>query len=180
MTTIFDYVNGMRSDLNRMETEGIVDPSFVKKIDTLDLELTKMKKYWVEQKAVPVSSAFIFYSAMHNGKLVLSKMKKRFISATETGTGDNPGIACDSQLIIPIIAELYQKTVQAAEEKERLNVFLTNEMLKLVPSLRTTAKLVSLLPTPEEEAKEIDAAQLKHTAVELDKKFVASNLLNDI
>lgn len=168
----------MRSDLNKMEAESFVDSSFKTKIDTLDLELTRMKKYWVNQKEVAVGSAFIFYSAMHNTKLVLGKMKQRFKNANKTG--DNPSVACDSLLVLPIISEVYQKTAQAAEEKQRLNPFLPNATLKLVSTLRITAKLVSLLPTLNEEVKETDKKQLRKTAVELDKKFVASNLLNDI
>jgi len=168
----------MRSDLNKMEAESFVDSSFKTKIDMLDLELTRMKKYWVNQKEVAVGSAFIFYSAMHNAKLVLGKMKQRFKNANKTG--DNPSVACDSLLVLPIISEVYHKTAQAAEEKQRLNPFLPNATLTLVSTLRTTAKLVSLLPTLDEEVKETDKKQLKKTAVELDKKFVASNLLNDI
>lgn len=176
--SVFDYINGMRSDLNKMEAERFVDPSFVAKIDTVSSELAKMKQYWTNQKAVSVRSAFIFYSAMHNATLILGKMKQRFKNADKTG--DNPGVACDSLLIMPIISEVYQKTAQAAEEKQRLNPFLPNEMLKLVSSLRTTAKLVNLLPALDEEVKKVDKNQLKKTAVEVDKKFVASNLLNDI
>lgn len=168
----------MRSDLNKMEAESLVVSSFTTKIDTLDLEFTRMKKYWVNQKEVAVGSAFIFYSAMHNAKLVLGKMKQRFKNANKTG--DNPRVACDSLLVLPIISEVYQKTTQAAEEKQRLNPFLPNATLKLVSTLRTTAKLVSLLPTLREEVKETDKKQLQKTAVELDKKFFASNLLNDI
>lgn len=176
--SIFDHINGMRSDLNKMEAKGFVDSSFTEKIDTLDLELTRMKQYWVDQKEVSVGSAFIFYSAMHNSRLVLGKMKQRFGNAKKAG--DNPGVACDSLLIMPIISEVYQKAFQAAEEKQRLSPFLPNEMLKLVSTLRTTAKLVSMLPTPDEEVRKIDRDQLKETAVEIDKKFVASNLLNSI
>ena len=168
----------MRSDLNKMETEGSIDSFFIAKIDTLNSELTKMRQYWIDQKEVSVGSAFVFYSAMHNANLVLSKMKGRFKNADKNG--DNPAVACDSLLVMPIISEVYQKAAQAAEEKQRLNPFLPNEMLRLVSTLRTTAKLVHLLPTLDEEVKEIDKTQLKKTAVELDKKFVASNLLNDI
>jgi len=176
--SIFDYINGMRSDLNKMETEGFVDLSFVAKIEKLDSELSRMKQYWIEQKEVSVGYAFIFYSAMHNSNLILSKMRQRFKNAKKTS--DNPGVACDSLLIMPIISEVYQKTAQAAEEKEKLNPFLPNEMLKLVSALRTTAKQVGMLPTFHEEVKRIDKNQLKKTAMELDKKFVASNLLNNI
>jgi len=176
--SIFNYIYNMRSDLNRMETEGSIDSSFTIKIDKLDLEFTRMKQYWITQKRVPVGSAFVFYTAMHNAKLVLSKMKERFKNADEIG--DNPAVACDSLLIMPIISEVYQKTAQATEEKQRLNPFLPSEMLKLVSTLRTTAKLARLLPTLAEEVKKTDKNQLKKTAMELDKKFVASNLLNDI
>jgi hypothetical protein len=75
---------------------------------------------------------------------------------------------------------VYQKTLQAAEEKQKLNLFRVNEMLRLVSALRTTAKLVRMLPTLNEEVKKTDKNQLKETAKELDKKFVASNLLNTI
>ena len=176
--SVFDYINVMRSDLDKMEKKGVVDSSFVTKIDTLDLELDKMKSYWIDQKAVPISSAFIFYSAMHNARLVLGKMKERFKISNEGG--DNPAVACDSLLIMPLISEIYQKAAQAAEEGQKLNPFLANETLKLVSTLRTTAKLVSLLPSSDEETKKTDKDQLKTTALELDKKFVASNLLNDI
>ena len=175
--SIFDNITGMRSDLNRMEAKGAVDSSFIPKIHALDAEFTRMKQYWIDQKEVSVSSAFIFYSAMHNTNLILSKMKERFNEAKKNS--DNPKIACDSLLIMPIISEVYQKTSQAAEEKKRMNPFLPSEMLRLVSALRTTAKLAGLLPTLDEEVKSIDNAQLKKTAAELDKKFVASNLLNE-
>jgi hypothetical protein len=175
---VFDYINGMRSDLNKMEAEHFVDRSFVAKIDTLGSELIKMKQYWTDQKAVSVRSAFIFYSAIYNTELVLSRMKDRFSKAREAD--DNPGVACDSLLIMPVISEVFQKTAQAAEEKQGLNPFLPTEMLKLVSTLRITAKLVNLLPTLDEEVKGIDKNRLRETAMELDKKFVASNLLNDI
>ena len=168
----------MRSDLNHMEDKGAVDSSFIRKIETLDADFTKMKQYWVEQRIVSAGSAFIFYSAMHNTNLVLSKMKERFKKAKEIG--DNPKIACDSLLVMPIISEVYQKTTRAVSEKQNLNPFLPNEMLTLVSTLRATAKLASLLPTIDEEVKKIDKIQLKETATELDKKFVASNLLNDV
>jgi hypothetical protein len=161
-----------------MENKGLVDSSFVTKIDKLDSELDKMKLYWINQKAVPISSAFIFYSAMHNARLVLVKMKERFKIAPKVR--DNPGIACDSLLIMPIISEVYQKAAQASDEGPKLNPFLANETLKLVSALRTTAKLVNLLPSSDEETRKTDTDQLKKTALELDKKFVASNLLNDI
>jgi hypothetical protein len=176
--SVFNYINGMRSDLNKMEAERFVDRFFVAKIDTLGLELTKMKQYWTDQKAVSVRSAFIFYSAMHNAELVLSKMKDRFSKAHETD--DNPGVACDSLLVMPIISEVFQKTDRAAEEQQRLSPFLPTEMLRLVSTLRTTARQVNLLPTLDEEVKRTDKNLLRETAVGLDKKFVASNLLNDI
>ena len=176
--SVYEYINSMRSDLNRMEAKGIVDSSFINKIDTLDSELTGMKQFWINQKAVSVRSAFVFHTAMHNAKLVLGKMKERFKNVDETG--DNPAVACDSLLVMPIISEVYQKTAQAAEEKQSLDPFLPNEMLKLISALRTTAKLVSLLPALHEELRETDKNQLRKTAVELDKKFVASNLLNDV
>ena len=176
--SIYSHIDDMRSDLDKMETKGSIDSSFTIKIDTLDSEFTRMRQYWVNQKEVPINSAFIFYMAMHNAKLVLSEMKKRFKNVNETG--DNPTVACDSLLVMPLISEVYQKTAQAAEEKQRLSPFLPNEMLRLVSALRTTAKLVRLLPTSDEEVKETDKNQLRKTATELDKKFVAANLLSDV
>jgi len=176
--SVFDTINDMRSDLKGMETKGLVDHSFVVKIDSLGSELAKMKRYWAHQKVVSVGSAFMFYSAMHNAELVLNKMRDRFNKAQKND--DNPGIACDSLLVMPIISEVFQKATRAAEERERLSPFLPTEMLKLVSTLRTTARQVSLLPTLDEEVKRTDKNLLKETAMELDKKFVASNLLNDI
>jgi hypothetical protein len=176
--SVSNHINGMRSDLNRMEAKCFVDPSFVAKIDKLGSELAKMKQYWAEQKVVSVRSAFVFYSAMHNAELVLGKMKDRFSKSHEKD--DNPGVACDSLFVMPVISEVFQKTAQAAEEKQKLNPFLPTEMLKLVSALRTTAKQVNLLPTPDEETKGIDKNRLKETAIGVDKKFVASNIINDI
>lgn len=176
--SFFDCMLGMRSDLKQMEDRGVVDVSFIRKIEALDSEFFRMKQHWTEQKMVSVGSAFVFYSAMHNSNLVLSKMKNRFKKAA--GIGDNPKIACDSLLVMPILSEVYLKTTRAIEEKQNMNPFLPNEMLKLVSALRTTAKLAGLLPTLEEEVKKVDNEQLRETATELDKKFVVSNILNDI
>ena len=168
----------MRSDLQHMEDKGVIDASFIQKIETLDAEFTRIKQHWVDQKMVSVGSAFVFYSAMHNTNLVLSKMKDRFKKAKKIG--DNPKIACDSRLVMPIISEVYQKTTRAITEKQNLNPFLPNKMLNLVSALRTTAKLAGLLPTIDEEVKKTDNDQLKKTATGLDKKFVAFNILNDM
>lgn len=173
-----NYINEMRSDLNKMETKGVVDFSFMSKIEWLNTEVERTKQYWINQKEVSIGSAFIFYSAMHNTNLILEKMKKRFRNAKKVH--DNPKIACDSLLVIPIISEVYHKTIQAAEEKQKLNPFLPNVMLHLVSTLRTTAKFAGLLPTLNEEVKKIDKNKLKETAKELDKKFVASNFLKGI
>jgi hypothetical protein len=105
-------------------------------------------------------------------------MRDRFNKAHQAD--DNPGVACDSLLVMPIISEVFQKAARAAEEQQRLSPFLPTEMLKLVNTLRTTARQVNLLPTPDEEVKRTDKNLLRETAVGLDKKFVASNLLNDI
>ncbi len=177
-SSVFNNIMDMRSDLNQMENQGVVDDAFIPKIETLDSEFTKMKQYWINQKMVSVRSAFIFYSAMHNTNLVLSNMKKRFKKAKKIG--DNPKIACDSRLVMPIISEVYQNTARAIAEKKSLNPFLPTKMLNLVATLRTTAKLVGLLPTIDEEVKKTDNDQLKKTAMELDKKFVAFNILNVI
>ena len=168
----------MRSDLNQMEAKGVVEPSFIQKISALDSEFTTIKQYWVNQKTVSVGSAFVFYSATHNTNLILAKMKNRFKKAQQIG--DNPKVACDSLLVMPVIYEVYQRLAQAMSEKKSLNQFLPNEMLHLVSRLRATAKCAGLLPTINEELKKTDTAKLKETATGIDKKFVASNIINSI
>lgn len=105
-------------------------------------------------------------------------MKNRFKKAKKIG--DNPQIACDSRLVMPIIFEVHEKTTRAIAEKQNLNPFLPNKMLNLVSALRITAKLAGLLPTIDEEVKKTDNDQLKETAMGLDKKFVAFNILNEL
>jgi len=174
-TGLFAHMVDMRSDLSRMEKEHRVDSSFLKKINLVISEFGKLETYWVIQKDVALRTAFIIYTALRNARLVLERMRKRFEEST--GKNENPKIVEDSAMVMPLIFEIYQKSKRATEEKRNLDPFMPNEMLKLLSTLRITAKATGLLPQTQDEMRGIDRERFRQSAVNLDKKLVAFNFV---
>lgn len=143
--------------LEKMEQLQKVDVSIVEILDDLIKECKETERFWIENENLPIDTSFLLYHSTRNSRLVLEKMKNRFIMAAKKG--ENPHVISDSIEIVPIVSELYEATLSLKERPITLEIlsFISNR-LKL---LRNVAYKVSMLPSPEEEIAEVDKAKFK-------------------
>lgn len=143
--------------IEKMEDSKKVDPAVIGVLDKLIESCKEIQKYWVEREDLPIEDSFILYHASRNSRLVLEKMKKRFLLAEERH--ENPEVIDDSLLMLPHLSELCSIvsffTKRELTPESRL---LISQRLRL---LRDSASNVSMLPSPEEEKKGLNREKLK-------------------
>lgn len=140
-----------------MEKSRKVDVSVINTLDSLIESCEKIEQSWIENKEIPIKSSFLLYHASRNSRLVLEKMKERFITASEIY--ENPGIINDSMLVVPILNGLCDLIFSLT--KRAITPEMHSFVSKRLRLLRNTASNVSLLPSPEEEIKGVDRRKLK-------------------
>ena len=143
--------------IEKMEDSKTVDPTVIGVLDELIESCEEAQRYWVEREELPIEDSFILYHASRNSRLVLEKMKERFLSAEERH--ENPEVIGDSLLVLPHLSELCSivsfLTKRELTPESRL---LISQRLRL---LRNAASNVSMLPSPEEEKQGLDRKKLK-------------------
>jgi hypothetical protein len=143
--------------LQEMETAGKVNLSILGTIDKLIDSCNATENFWRDNKQVMIQQSFSLYHASRNSRIILKKMKKRFIEAEEKH--ENPSVVHDSLNILPQLSELY--ATLSSLTKQTLNKQLVDNVSEKVDYLRDVAYLNNMLPTPEEEIEELDQKHLK-------------------
>lgn len=150
-------IESITNSLNKMEEEGKVDLSIVNTLDELNTYFRQIQDKWLRSKEREHS--FYFYYATRNAQLVIEKMKDRFL--TSQTNKDNPQIAEDSLVLVPILGDLLQLT-----DRDTANAQLANRTIERVRQLRAIAYDVRLLPSPN---KELEQSDKKKVAKKIDE-----------
>lgn len=142
--------------LEKMGQLQKVDTSIVEILDDLIKKCKETERFWIESKNLPIDTSFLLYHTTRNSRLVLEKMKNRFVMAAKN---ENPHIIFDSMEIVPIVSELYEATLSLKERPITPEVlsYLSNRL----KSLRNVAYKVSMMPSPEEEIAGVDKVKFK-------------------
>lgn len=143
--------------LQEMEKVGKVDVSIVETIDKLIDSCNSTESFWRDNEKVTVQSSFLLYHASRNARIVLNKMRRRFIGAEEKH--ENPSVVHNSLSIIPPLSELC--VTLSFLTKQVPTKELVDNVSEKVEYMRDAAFANNLLPTPEEEMEEIDKERLK-------------------
>ncbi|MBC7112708.1 MAG: hypothetical protein H5T34_01580 [Candidatus Methanomethyliales bacterium] len=143
--------------LERMEQLKVVDISVLEILDDLIKDCKETELFWIENRNLPIDTSFLLYHSTRNSRLVLEKMRDRFITARKNK--ENPHIISDSIEIVPILSELYEATLSLRDRP------ITPEVLSFISNrlrlLRNIAHRVSMMPSPEEEIAKIDKEKFK-------------------
>lgn len=137
---------------NQMEKTGKVDLSINDNIDRAKSELSGLERFLATTKpGIDVKSAFLGYHIVRNVNLVLTKMKDRFEHSKENA--DNPLVAQDSLLVLPVLNESLEVAIKYGRMKiaEGEEVLMLNHILRL----RDITARLNMVLTPEEDAKTI-------------------------
>jgi hypothetical protein len=143
--------------LQEMEATGKVNLSIVNTIDKLIDSCAVTENFWRDDEQVKIQQSFLLYHASRNSRIILKKMKKRFIEAAEKH--ENPSVVHDSIHVLPQLNELY--TMLSSLTKQTPSKQLVDNVSEKVDYLRDTAYLNNMLPTPEEEMEELDQRHVK-------------------
>ena len=141
-----------------MEESSRVDLAVLKTLNELIVSCHSMEDFWRDYKKVSIQDSFSVYHASRNVRIVLEKMKKRFVEAEQKH--ENPAVVHESIAIIPPLSELCALIYLMKERAP------TKELVSVLPEkveyLRETAYINSLLPTAEEEMRELDKKRLQN------------------
>jgi hypothetical protein len=147
----------LSDQLQEMEKVRKVDKTVLKTIDKLLEGCHSTESFWRDNKKESVQNSFMLYHASRNVRIILQKMKQRFLEAEEKH--ENPVVVEDSIAIIPTLSEVCVTISSLVKQT------LTKDLVKMVSEkvqyLRDVALANSLLPTPEEEIQELDEKRLK-------------------
>jgi hypothetical protein len=151
---VFDSVY---KKLEEMENEGKVDLSIIKEIDILIGQFKRFEQVWIESKRIKVEDAFLLYHCSRNSSYVLTKMRTKFLEAEKKHL--NPKVAQDAQQIIPTLNALYEIVNQPFEGT--LSKEQQMHMIQRLEEMRNIASSISLLPTFQEETKDINMTRYR-------------------
>ena len=150
-------VQEIRDSLNRMEDTGKVDMSILNSLEKLRQLVYKIQSKWLEH---PNTDAFYFYQAVRNIELIVGMMEDRFKNSKETN--DNPKVAKDSLIMMPIISDILHMT-----EKCKISDSSINEILDKTMRLRNTAASTNLIEPLSADYDAIDKDTLQYRFVPL-------------
>lgn len=143
--------------LETMEETKEVDISVVEILDKLIEDCKESEKFWIKKGGIAIEKSFLLYHASRNSRLILEKMKERFVLAGKKH--ENPRIISDSLALVPLLSELC--FILFSLRKRRITSELYGVVSQRVRLLRNAAYNVSMLPSPEEEMKGLDRTRLE-------------------
>lgn len=153
----------LSAELEEMRVSRKLKEESVSTIQSVVEECKGREKYWLSNVELPPSTAFIFYHASRNIRIIFEKMYARFIQASELH--ENPKVVDDAAIVYPELSEMCEMldSLERAKITPEMPVFIRNR----VRTLRSTAEKASMLPTTEEEAKTVDKGELSKALEEL-------------
>jgi len=143
--------------LEEMEEAGKVDVSIVDNLNGLIKFCEDKEEEWVSNEEIETRDAFQLFHAARNSRLILNKMKKRFISAGKMH--DNPKVVNDAIRILPAIRDICE--ILSSINEKYINPEILLFLSKKLRNLRNLASQVSMLPSLEEELSGLNKRKLR-------------------
>jgi len=132
--------------LYHMEDTGKVDRSILKDLNQLQQIFKKTQTKWLEDKS---SNSFYFYQGARNAEFILERMVERFEKSQEAH--DNPQIAEDSLVIIPLMSEILNLTAENIVDEATIR-----QIVERTRQLRNAAAEVNLIESRKKDLSLID------------------------
>lgn len=151
MTT--QVLQQITDSLYRMEDTGKVEFSILKNLNELRQIFKNTETKWLESKN---SNSFYFYQGARNAEFVLDRMMERFEKSQEAH--DNPKIAEDSLIIIPLMSEILNLTEGNSIDESKIR-----QIVERIRQLRTTAADVNLIQSRDKDISLLDKNMLGST-----------------
>lgn len=156
----FDELHVFDSSYKKLEEMGNkrrVDLSILEEVDLLMKRFKELEIFWTENKKAKVEDAFIMYHCARNCSNVLARMRGHFLEAEKKHL--NPSVVREAQQILPTLSSLYSIVILPLEKP--LNKEQQTHITQRLRDMRNIASSLSLLPTFQEETKDINLIQLR-------------------
>ena len=153
---VVEELERMATLCNKMEETGKVDFAILENIDRAKSSLSSLEgSLSSSTSGSNVKSVFLGYHIVRNLNLILTKMKDRFVHSHENH--DNPIVAEDSLLVLPILSESIEIAMKYAGKK--IGGGEEELMLNHILKLREITSLKNMALTIDEQAKTISASK---------------------
>ncbi|RLI54551.1 MAG: hypothetical protein DRO87_04775 [Candidatus Thorarchaeota archaeon] len=133
------------------EESGQVDAGILEPLSGLRAVFQELQQHWLQE--VPDSQlqdTFAMYHVARNCELILSRMIERFRKAPLIG--DNPKVAEDTSTLLPLLIDSFM--VMKAEI-DYPTIESSIKGFSLARRLREVARMVDMLPSAEDEERDI-------------------------
>lgn len=166
-------LDNLAKSFETMESKGKINLSIIGELDSIIDHCIAVEKYWLSEFSENYNT-FTIYHSVRNIKLSTNKIKERVLTSGEKL--DNPQIAIDALEILPIMSEIFNFALSLRGESLQYSVI--NHIQKLTRSLRAKSSKLSLLPTFEDEIKDINIEVIRSSFIKLTEKVQED--INDI
>ena len=153
-----DACEALFKKLEDMQASRTLDETAIPIIKNAVDENMAKEQYWLSSEEMPTQTAFVMYHASRNTRIILEKMRERFIRAVELH--ENPKVVDDAIAVFPELQELCVFT-DSLEKTPEITASLLEFVRKRVRSLRNTAEKAHMYPSIEEEMKKVDKNAFK-------------------
>ena len=163
---VFDSIY---TKLEKMEESQKVDLSIISELDALMRRFKELELFWVRNKKVKIDDSFMLYHCARNCRNILGKMKNRFLESHEKQL--NPQVVRDSSSVVSSMHTLFDLVGMPSEEPvapEKINLILNR-----LKEMRDIASNVSMLPSYQEETKDLNVLQLRKQFIGMAKSLQA-------
>jgi hypothetical protein len=150
-------LEALSDELQEMERVEKVNLAVVNTLNKLIDACYSTEGFWRDNQKIPIQSSFMLFHASRNVRIVLQKMKQRFVEAE--GKHENPTVVHESLAVIPSLSELCATILSLTKQTPTKDI--VDIISQKIGYLRDVAFANSLLPTPEEEMQELDKNRLK-------------------
>lgn len=150
-------LEGIFTSISIMEENKTIDLSIIDELEAFTESIKQFEDFWIESERLPLKNAFIAYHITRNVRIILEKVNSRIKESIRAY--ENPKVIYETMHIMPALVELYAaiETFKGKSIPPGVFPYLSNRLR----ILRDLAAEVSMLPSFEDEVKEVNIEKLK-------------------
>jgi len=163
---VLSQLGDIGTRLDGMIEQKKLDMSIVHPLDELIQFSQNREEHWKTYKGLSTKSAFVTYHSWRNIRLILEKIKSRFLEAEIRH--ENPGVAIDGAKVLGSLVDAYTGVTEI--EGRELSKDEQSATLNRITELRNVAYSCNMLPSIDDELREAD----KEAVIEVFDNFAVA------
>jgi len=165
---MYDLFRNISSDLMNMREKRKIDLKIVPKLNSLAKEYSNIERFFVE-KDISVDTAFPAFHAARNSRMIVEKIVDRFEKQKKD---ENPRIVYETEQLIPLLLEVFSRLSKIVETLPKVEFNISEQLFDVTRKLRNTATKVGMLPSLNDELKDVNKEVLMEEFENLRKQWM--------